>query len=584
MPFWDELKKRNVVRVGVAYLACVWLLLQVADTVLPNFDTPAWLMQSLIIASALGFPVALVLAWFYELTPDGVRPASEVESVAAVRFTGRRVDFAIIGVLVLAVGFLLVRPVAFEASTRIANSVAVLPFENLSPDPANDFFAAGIHEEILNQLANLRAVNVIARTSVMQFANGDKAISEIARELNVETVMEGSVRYADGRVLVTAHLINPETNVRLWSESYNRDFANIFAIQSDIAKNVAATFGATLSQLEQARIETPATSSPAAYALLLQARDASETGGNDAAPAYALLDRALDLDPDFAQAYAYKAFLDARSLVNTVYALAVDAPERESLERSLRENVRKALSLDPGSEQAHNALAGDAIFNWRWSEARKSFEAAESSAADYSWLLALQGLRDESIAVARRQIALDPTAVRVGNFGIALGYLGDYEASREQLSIAIEMQPLNPLWQSWLAFVQTALGNRPAALQQLEYAEQIMGSNRMRVLLPEIAHAYARGGRLNDAQRIFEEIQALGQSDELGAGTWAQAYLAIGDRRSALHWLEVAAEKVGKHEPDAGFFNLMFIKTNILNDAVLEEAEFVALRNRLTGI
>ena len=584
MPFWDELKKRNVVRVGVAYLACVWLLLQVADTILPNFDSPAWLMQSLIIASALGFPVALLLAWFYELTPDGVRAASEVDSVAAAKFTGRRLDFAIIGVLVLAVGLLLVRPVANDGNERLTNSVAVLPFENLSPDPENGFFAAGIHEEILNQLANLRAVNVIARTSMLRFANGERPISEIARELNVETVMEGSVRYADGRVLVTAHLIDPETNTRVWSKSYNRDFANIFAIQSDIAKNVADAVGAAISPVERVRIETPATSSPAAYALLLQARDASETGGNDAAPAYALLDRALDLDPNFAQAYAYKAFLDARSLVNTVYALAVNAPERESLERSLRENVEKALSLDPASEQAHNALAGDAIFNWRWSEARKAFDAAESSAADYSWLLALQGLSEESTAVAERQIALDPTAVRFGNFGVALGYLGDYEASREQLLIAIEMQPLNPLWQSWLAFVQTAMGDQSAALKQLEYAEQIMGSNRMRVLLPEIAHAYARSGRMNDAQRIFDEIEALGRSDELGAGTWAQAYLAIGDRASALRWLERAAEKVQNQEPDAGFFNLMFIKTNILNDAVLEEPEFVAVRNRLTGL
>ncbi|MGI9264138.1 MAG: hypothetical protein ACR2QU_04370 [Gammaproteobacteria bacterium] len=583
MSFWDELKSRSVVRVGIAYLAVVWLLLQVADTVLPNFGSPSWVMQVLIVGSALGFPVALVLAWFYELTPDGILAASQSKSAETVPFAGRKIDFVIIGVLVLAVGFLLVRPLGDEPAGTLSNSVAVLPFENLSPDSKNAYFAAGIHEEILNQLSKVSALNVIARTSVMQYSSGEKAIPEIARELNVETVMEGSVRYADGRVLVTAQLIDPQTNVRIWSESYNRDFADIFSIQSDIATNVVDAVGVTFSLAEQERIDAPATNSPAAYALLLQARDLSETGGNDSAPVYALLDRAIQLDPDFAQAYAYAAFLDARSLVNTVYALAIDAPERASLERSLRANVKKALSLDPSSEQANNALAGVEIFNWRWTAAHRSFETAGSLAWDYTWLLALLGQRDESLAIARRQIALDPAPVRIGNFGIALGYLGEYEASREQLLIATELQPLSPLWQSWLAFVHTALGDQTAALEQLEYTEKIMGENRLRVLLPELAHAYAVIGRTEDAHRIFQEIRELGRDEELGAGTWAQAYLAIGDQQSALMWLETAVEKAQNHEPDAGFFNLMFIKMNVLSDAVLEEPEFVALRNRLTG-
>ena len=176
----------------------------------------------------------------------------------------------------------------------------------------------------------LSALNVIARTSVLQYADGDKTISEIAGELNVETVMEGSVRYADDRVLVTAQLIDPATNVHLWSDSYSREFSDIFAIQADIAMNVANALEAEFSSAEQARIEERPTSSPAAYALYLQALDTWRTA--DQATLQSLLDRAIVLDPDFALAYALKAMIGFLAMVNTVGATGVDATERDALE------------------------------------------------------------------------------------------------------------------------------------------------------------------------------------------------------------------------------------------------------------
>jgi TolB-like protein len=221
---------------------------------------------------------------------------------------GRRIEFALIGLLVLAVGFMLVDSYVLEDSDRLAevrqtastvgsvaetptpivveesrdvlpNSVAVLPFENLSPDPDNAYFAAGIHEEVLNQLAKIDALNIIARTSMLQYADQTKSIPEIADELNVETVMEGSVRFADDRVLVTAQLIDPVTNSHLWSESYNREFADIFAIQADIAMNIANALEAEFSLEEQAQIEELPTDSPEGLRTLSQG-DTGDRGGS----------------------------------------------------------------------------------------------------------------------------------------------------------------------------------------------------------------------------------------------------------------------------------------------------------------
>ena len=277
MSFFGELRRRNVLRVGIAYLAAAWVLIQVVDVVVPNLGAPAWIIQALIFSSALGFPLALLLAWFYEFTPEGIKATAEVAAVEAVKFTGRKLDFAIIGLLVLAVGVLLVRSPFDDQPVVLPNSVAVLPFANMSPNADDAYFAAGMHNTILNELAKLQNMNVIARPSVLQYADGQTPISEIAEALNVETVMEGSVQYADGRILVTAQLIDPVTSAQLWSDNYDREFADIFDIQADIAMNIANALEAELLPAERERIARAPTDSPAAYALYLSAVEASRS-------------------------------------------------------------------------------------------------------------------------------------------------------------------------------------------------------------------------------------------------------------------------------------------------------------------
>ncbi len=275
MSFLGELKRRNVVRVAVAYAIVGWLLIEVSTTVLPLFEAPDWIAQVFAFFVILGFPLSLILSWAYELTPEGIKLERDV--VAGERIThvtGRKLDFAIIGALVLALGFVVYNYESGDDEVAVSvlpNSVAVLPFENLSPDPDEAYFATGLHDEILSQLAKLSNLSVISRTSMLRYADSDLSIPEIARELNVGTVMEGSVRYADDRVRITTQLIDAATDEHLWSETYEREFSDIFAIESDIAMNVANALQAEFSLEEQQRIEEIPTDSPEAYALYLRA-------------------------------------------------------------------------------------------------------------------------------------------------------------------------------------------------------------------------------------------------------------------------------------------------------------------------
>ena len=256
----------------------------------------------------------------------------------------------------------------------VPNSIAVLPFESVSGNPEDAYFATGIHEEILNQLAKLNALNVIARTSMMQYADGGKSIAEIAEELNVETVMEGSVRFADGRVLVTVQLIDPETNAHLWSESYNREFADVFAIQAEIAMNVANALEAefSLEELTSGRLPTI---SAEAYALYLRAIDVFDDGDLQAVPS--TLNRAIALDPGFANAYALMARYYAEQLLS---GAAGNNPNE--VERLALENADLALSLDPTVAFAHLALGQLHQLNGRAEDALASYRRAVDLSPD----------------------------------------------------------------------------------------------------------------------------------------------------------------------------------------------------------
>ena len=446
--FIGELKRRNVFRVAVSYAIVAWLVIQIAATVLPTFDAPRWIIQTLTFVVILGFPAAVALAWAFEITPEGIKSASAaVDSTEPGR---RRSNHVVIGLLLLAVAYLAIDsyrlpervpgelpsggepasnlPAPTDATASPAapsgapaalpNSVAVLPFANLSPDPNNAYFAAGIHETVLNELAKIRDLNVIARTAVLRYADGSTPMEQIARELRVEVVMEGSGQYAENRVRITAQLIDPTTGSHLWSENYDRDFADLFAIQSDIAARIAATLEAQLLPSERASIARPLTESREAQALYLRAlatvSDLSPgTPPELSAEFQSYLDAAIALDPSFARAYALKAVDYASYFVRARRISETEGPAE--WERLVRENADRALELDPTLGLAHAALGRMHEVHWRETEARAEYERAYALSPndrdvliDFSFFDTNAGRYTEAIDLAQRAIELDP--------------------------------------------------------------------------------------------------------------------------------------------------------------------------------
>ena len=607
--FFNELKRRHVFRIGVAYLVVAWLIVQVVAAITPMLDLPNWLGKTVLVLLAVGFPVALILAWAFEMTPEGVKRTDDLDEVAPKRAVsiGRTLNVVILAALVLAVGFLVWRQysgapvqtartapaaapaVAKPASDVLPNSVAVLPFENLSPKPDDAYFASGLHEEVINQLSKIHSMSVIARASVMQYAKETKPVPEIARELHVGSVMEGSVQFANDRVKLTAQLVDGVTGTNLWSESYELPFGDVFKIESDIATNVANALKAQFLPEEQARIEKVPTKSPEAYAVFLQAQAAYDRG--DAATDISLLQRAISIDPQFARAYAAIGYIQAFTLVNTAIGSGVSQDQRAKIESLSRKNAERALEIDPNVPLANAALALPAFYNWRWSEAEKDFSRAlELGPNDittrglYAFLLSWIGRHEEAIAMAKRGAELDPEHPDAGSYGLQLGSAGQYAPAIDVLERRIALKPLDLIGRYWLAQVDIASGNPTPAIKQIEVSEQIAGANPALAIVPVWAYVYGRAGRPADAERLFKKIKAADDKGaEPGTGGWAMAYLAIGDEKQALGWLEKAAEKAANHEPDEGFWQLMYLGMNFTNDPVLKKPEFVRVLSRIKG-
>ena len=612
MSFIAELKRRNVFKVGVAYAIVSWLIVQVISTIHNPLHLPDWFDTVVIVLLIIGFILAIILAWAYELTPEGLKPTKEVESDQSItRQTGRKLNTLVMLLMGVVLVFIVIdqyflhdipkevstaktteEPVAAlpetspetpaePADKRLPNSIAVLPLENLSPDPNNAYFAAGIHDEILNSLTKLRNLNVIARTSVLQYAKTEKTIPDIGRELNVQTVMEGSIRYANNRVRVTTQLIDTMTGAHLWSEVYERDFDDIFAIQSDIAMNVANAMDATFSREEQQSLNTPATTSSAAYALYLQAM----AEGNSNERFFEKLRQALEIDPDFGAAQGAMAFGYSQRLINTAGATADDW---NTVVPKLRESANRAMAVDPYDINANTALASLELFAWRWHEADEAFKRYYQRTGQpltlQPWFSSWQGKHDQAVRYAEEIIQHNPADwMSYWLLGWSWLYKGDYDAAVDAYQKAVTILPSNPIIHVMLAQAETARGNVDAAVEELRLTEQLLGEDRTILYALDMAYAYSLNGYREDAGRIIKEILEKSRNKEIGTGGRAILYLAQGDEKAALNSLEAGVENARDKTIDPSLYSLMNIKLNYNNNPVLEKPEFVALRKQLTG-
>ena len=461
MSFFDELKRRNVFRVGVAYLVGAWVVLQIIDFVVDAISAPNWVVQVFILVATIGLPVVLAISWAFELTPEGVKRESEIDrSQSIVATTGRRLDRLIIVFLTLAVVFLvgerLIRspvdtPLSIEGTSEphdIAgreNTIAVLPFVNMSSDHEHEYFSDGITEEILNRLAGIRELRVAARTSVCSFKDQNEDIREIARKLGVETILEGSVRRSGDEIRITAQLIRASDGFHLWSNAYDRKLENIFAIQDDIATRIAEALQVSMG-ISDRQTDAPRIIDPIVYDLYLRARALHRQRGEVLLEAIELFEQALAIDPDFAPAWA--------GLSHTYIVLPNYVSEEQQasigdvLEKSLSA-AERALALDPTLPSAIHAMGNNLFFRFKWAEAErqylKALEFDPDSAdimEDYVSLLTFSGQLEASRKVAERMIELDPYVVVFQNAMIALlEAQGEQELKEETIQLALEINP-----------------------------------------------------------------------------------------------------------------------------------------------
>ncbi len=440
MSFVTELKRRNVIRMAGLYLVGAWLVAQVAETILPAFEVPTWVMRAIIIVLALGFVPAVVFAWVFELTPSGIKRDEDVlpgQSIATQ--TARRLDRTLLLVSVLALGYFafdkfVLAPqrntelvaqttekidaaTAAKQLTINPNSIAVLPFANMSGDASNEYFSDGISEEILNVLAQIPKLQVAARTSSFSFKGAGKEVPQIAKELKVRMVLEGSVRKQGERVRITAQLIDASNGFHVWSQTYDRDLEDIFAIQDEIAKAIADELQVKLSEATAPGKNSTGTRSLAAYDLYLRGMALWHTRrGQDLLQALELFQQAAATDPGFAQAYAGLALT-----YSVLPAYSGEVTWEQALARS-QDAALRALALDPTLPEAYSALGIDSISRLDRTTAvlllRRAIALRPSFATAHHWLgtgLMSYGDITGALAELERATVLDPRSAVIGD-------------------------------------------------------------------------------------------------------------------------------------------------------------------------
>src|SRR5260370_587217 len=350
--FFAELKRRNVYKVAIAYGVVAWLLMQVASQIFPFFEIPNWAVRLVVLLLVIGFPVAMILAWAFELTPEGIKRAEDVDlTKPTTRKRGRKLDFFIIAVLLLVIAILLSqrlhRNVSPAVSSSLEKSIAVLPFENLSEEKANAYFCDGIQDEIMTKLAGIGDLKVISRSSVAKYKSKPEDLKTVARELGVATVLEGSVQRAGDKVRVNGQLLDARGGTHLWANSYDRDLKDVFDVEREVAQEIADTLRAKLSPSQSDALATAPTRDPEAYDLFLKGE--YEERQAESALNAELFDRAqtfyrqaLARDPKFALAYARLAYSE---LYRHWFISNLTSPELAEAKSNIDRAIAIALAL-----------------------------------------------------------------------------------------------------------------------------------------------------------------------------------------------------------------------------------------------
>ena len=565
MSFFEELRRRDVIKVAIAYTAIAWLIAQVAELVLDATTAPGWILKTVLFVLAIGFPVALIFAWAYQITPEGIKldkgGGASHKTLLPRRVVIRRriawtTSVAVIAILAFNMGTIrdwIGAPYAGQIS-----SIAVLPLDNLMGDADQDYFVAGMTEALTAALGQIKALKVTSRTSASRYGSTDKKIPEIARELGVDALIEGSVFRDGDDVRITVQLIHGPTDSHIWSESYQRKLQDILILHNEVARTIARKIQVTVTHETETRLAIKRPADPKA----LQAwfiGNYHMTHWNEGSFQKALeqYDEAITRDPNFAPAWAGKAF----AYIQLGGWHATGSPE--NLVPKAEEAAMTALELDPDLGEAHLALGMVRRFQWDWDEADKSFKRGvalnpndTNGLSWYSNFLTTMGRFEESIRIARLDLELNPRqASTLMELGYALWIAGPDDEALENFQRALEVEPDYLLPHDLIGQVYLKRGvlhsqtpdekqrNFKLALEHLELLEQDPG-----VLSPSdkglLARHYGMLERPDKARQYLSELKELqNEGVYISPVAFADAYVGLGEHTAALEWLWKAFEE-----------------------------------------
>jgi len=582
--FFAELKRRNVYKVAIAYVVAGWALAQGIAQVFPVFDIPNWIIRLIVLLIILGLPIALVLAWTFELTPQGIK---RTETADAMPETARQKKHTWIYVVVIAglfsIGlFFLGRysaknatPRQSEAPTVSQKSIAVLPFDNLSRDPDNAYFCEGVQDEILTRLAKIADLKVISRTSTQHFKSTPDNLPQIAKQLGVAHILEGSVQKSNDQVRVNVQLINALTDAHLWADTFDRKLTDIFAVESEIAKAIAETLQAKITGSEKNLIAKAPTANPEAYELYLKGRFFwNKRTGGDLRKSIEYLKQAIAKDPNYALAYA--ALADSYGLLR-FYGGASPA---ESIVPATAA-AKKALELDDSLAEPHASLgliATEELEVHRGvSELERAVQLNPNYATAHHWLslaFTALGQSDRSIKELKRAVELDPLSMVI-NADLSIGYIyaRRYDEAEAQARKTLEIDPGSFLAHYYLGMALQLKGRLKEAIPEFQKAVDV---NHDPYSTSMLIQGYARNGQTDEARKLLAQLNEMAKSAEVPEYAFALAYTSLGDKDRAIAALEHAF---------AGGNNsyLFLLPGDPLLDDLRGDPRFEALVQKITG-
>ena len=560
--FLAEARRRRVFGVMALYAAGAFILIQVADLAFPGMGVPDFAIRYVWIGAILGLPVALVFGWRYDMTIQGIRrtPADLEEPIDLELHTPDIIlllalSLATLAMILLLTGKIVQTQGMIEPVDSVAelpefdppeHSIAVLPFDNLSSDPEQEYFVDGMHDALIAELARISGLTVISRTSTLSYKATTLTVSKIARELNVAMIVEGSVLKAGDDIRIQVQLIGVQPERHLLAKTYDRQLSSVLKLQSEVAQNIAEEIEVELTPLERSRISKVGDVDPEAYTLWLKGKFyLGQLNEESFRKALSSFEAAIERDPGYASAYAGMAM----AYVELAGWFSSESPRDNA--RLAKKAAEQALQLDPSLGEAYFALGKIRnLFDWDWAGAERAFKQGVSASPggtngriNYANFLTAMGRFDESIEIGRKTLAHDPlSAVAYHELAFPLIQIGRDEEAMDLIREGSEIDPDSQSTNFMLSMIETRRGNFDGALAHMAYLDRIR-EDLPPTTLGSIGGKYAMAGQEDEARALLSQLMERRAREFVPAIAIVYIYLGLGEHDEALKWLEAAYQE-----------------------------------------